>query len=142
MVHRITVQFDTVNILWPGHHRYSTLMASQADHSRFWEEEEYLSHNSIIGVPQGSVLGPLRFFIFTGLRGMIIKAHRNGFRVQQSAEVRKKCLLRLKYEYLSYKNAWIRYSRPLFTYLLLEAFIHVMLSFVAWSHRSHRSHPV
>ncbi len=36
-------------------------------------------------------------------------------RVRQSAEVRKKCLLRLKYGYLSYKNAWIRYRRPLFT---------------------------
>ncbi len=29
--------------------------------------------------------------------------------------LRKKCLLRLKYGYLSHKNAWIRYRRPLFT---------------------------
>ncbi len=27
----------------------------------------------------------------------------------------KKCLLRLKYGYLSFKNVWIRYRGPLFT---------------------------
>ncbi len=29
--------------------------------------------------------------------------------------VREKCLLCLKYGYLSFKNAWIRYRGPLFT---------------------------
>ncbi len=38
----------------------------------------------------------------------------DGFHVRQSAEVRNNCLLRLKYGYFSYKNAWIRYRRPLF----------------------------
>ncbi len=41
--------------------------------------------------------------------------HRNGFRVRPIAEVIEKCLLHLKYGYFSYKNAWIRYRRPLFT---------------------------
>ncbi len=39
----------------------------------------------------------------------------NGLNVWQSAEVRKKCLLDLKHGYVCYKNAWIRYRRPLFT---------------------------
>ncbi len=41
--------------------------------------------------------------------------HLHGFHVQQSAEVRKKCLLHLKYGYLSQKISWIHYRRPLFT---------------------------
>ncbi len=40
--------------------------------------------------------------------------HRNGFHIWQIAEVREKHLLHLKYGYFSYKNAWIRYKRPLF----------------------------
>ncbi len=39
----------------------------------------------------------------------------NVFHVRQSAEVREKCLIRLKYGYFSYINGWIRYRRPLFT---------------------------
>jgi len=39
----------------------------------------------------------------------------NVFHVRQSAEVREKCLIRLKYGYFSYINRWIRYRRPLFT---------------------------
>ncbi len=41
---------------------------------------------------------------------------RNGVHVPHSAEVRKKCLLHLKYGYLYYKNVWIHYRRPLFTH--------------------------
>ncbi len=40
---------------------------------------------------------------------------RNGFCICQLDEVREKFLLRLKYGYLSLKNAWIRYRRLLFT---------------------------
>ncbi len=40
---------------------------------------------------------------------------RNDFHFWQLDEVREMCLLRLKYGYFSYKNAWIRYRRPLFT---------------------------
>ncbi len=40
---------------------------------------------------------------------------RIGLHIWQSSEVWKKCLLRLKCGYFSYKNAWIRYRRPLFT---------------------------
>ncbi len=40
---------------------------------------------------------------------------RNGFRLWRIAEVRKWCLYRFKYGYFSYKNAWIRYRRPLFS---------------------------
>ncbi len=40
---------------------------------------------------------------------------RNGFRLRQLAQVRKRCLYNFKYGYFSYKNASIQYRRPLFT---------------------------
>ncbi len=39
----------------------------------------------------------------------------NGFCLRQLAEVGKRCLYLFKYGYFSYKNASIRYRRPLFT---------------------------
>ncbi len=50
------------------------------------------------------------------------------FHVQQSAEVREKSLLRLKYGYFLYKYAWNRYRRPLF--MLRSHVRHVFL----WMH--------